>query len=280
VKGSGSDGDPGILRIDFEGFSGKQRLEKISWDTFFKAFDENDLAFIYTDDQDRRFSKFVARDSVELEDGDGRSKGGASRQSAGASKSGSKESKTASKEAKRSDSKTAKHTSKGRSAQADGSNALELLKHQHDEVKKLFEKLESAHSAADKEKVFNKLADALAAHTKIEETIFYPSVFDDETEIELREAFEEHLAAKRLVADLLEMEPADEQFMSKASVLREVVEHHIEEEETQLFPEVRERDRDDLGVLGKKLEERYKELMKHEPRMDVPEEARHPSVPF
>ncbi|HEX5419706.1 MAG TPA: hypothetical protein VFY39_06885, partial [Gammaproteobacteria bacterium] len=67
VKGSGSDGDPGILRIDFEGFSGKQRLEEISWDTFFKAFDDNSLAFIFSDDEERRFSKFVARDSVELE---------------------------------------------------------------------------------------------------------------------------------------------------------------------------------------------------------------------
>ncbi|HEX5418841.1 MAG TPA: hemerythrin domain-containing protein, partial [Gammaproteobacteria bacterium] len=234
-------------------------------------------------DENRRFSKFVARDSVELEDGEARSKGASKESRASSSKSGSKEAKAAAKEAKHDGSKSAKHAApKARSvrASADGSNALELLKHQHDEVKKLFEKLESAHSSADKEKIFAKLADALAAHTKIEETIFYPSVFDDETEIELREAFEEHLAAKRLVADLLEMEPTDPQFMSKASVLREVVQHHIEEEETQLFPEVRGQDRDDLGVLGRKLEERYKELIKHEPRSEVPEETRDPSVPF
>jgi len=62
VKDSGNDeDDPGILRIDYPGYSGQQSLETISWDEFFDAFDENNLAFLYQDEKDSRFSKFVRR---------------------------------------------------------------------------------------------------------------------------------------------------------------------------------------------------------------------------
>ena len=62
VKDTGSKDDPGILRIDFPGFSGQQSLEKISWDTFFEYFDDNELAFLYRDEN--RFNKLVNRDTV------------------------------------------------------------------------------------------------------------------------------------------------------------------------------------------------------------------------
>jgi hypothetical protein len=62
VKNTGGKDDPGILRIDFPGFSGQQSLEKISWDTFFEYFDENELAFLYQDEN--RFNKLVSRDTV------------------------------------------------------------------------------------------------------------------------------------------------------------------------------------------------------------------------
>ena len=61
VKATGGKNDVGLLRIDFPGFSGKDSLEEISWDDFFKAFDENDLAFLYQDDKDSKFNKFVSR---------------------------------------------------------------------------------------------------------------------------------------------------------------------------------------------------------------------------
>ena len=62
VKSTGNDEDPGILRIDFAGFSGQESLEKIPWDRFFAWFDENELAFLYQDEN--RFNKLVNRDSV------------------------------------------------------------------------------------------------------------------------------------------------------------------------------------------------------------------------
>lgn len=71
VKESGKGDDPGILRIDFPGFSGESTLEEISWDEWFKAFDANHLAFLYqeetVDHQPSRFNKLVSRDSADLE---------------------------------------------------------------------------------------------------------------------------------------------------------------------------------------------------------------------
>ena len=65
VKGTGSNGDPGVLRIDFPGFSGEESLEPISWEEFFSAFEENNLAFLYQDETkeggESRFSKLVSR---------------------------------------------------------------------------------------------------------------------------------------------------------------------------------------------------------------------------
>jgi hypothetical protein len=68
VKRTGGRGDPGILRIDYPGFSGEETLEQISWDQWFDAFDRNNLAFVYQDSgkgaSKSRFSKLVARDNV------------------------------------------------------------------------------------------------------------------------------------------------------------------------------------------------------------------------
>lgn len=68
VKRTGRSRDPGILRIDYPGFSGEETLESLSWDDWFRAFDANSLAFVYQDSvkggQKSRFSKLVARDSV------------------------------------------------------------------------------------------------------------------------------------------------------------------------------------------------------------------------
>jgi hypothetical protein len=66
VKGTGEEGDTGMLRIDFPGFSGEGRLEPISWEEFFRAFDENELAFVYQDKkksgETSTFSKLVRRE--------------------------------------------------------------------------------------------------------------------------------------------------------------------------------------------------------------------------
>jgi hemerythrin superfamily protein len=63
VKDTGNDRQPGILRIDYPGFTGEDTLEPLEWDAFFEAFEANELAFLYQDEPNSRFSKFIARDN-------------------------------------------------------------------------------------------------------------------------------------------------------------------------------------------------------------------------
>jgi hemerythrin superfamily protein len=154
-------------------------------------------------------------------------------------------------------------------------DALELLKSQHDEVEELFSMIEDEEDTDEKEELFRELADKLAAHSTIEEKIFYPSVMNEDTSEQLLEATEEHLAAKRVLADMLEMEVDDERFDAKLSVLKEVIRHHArDEEEGKLFPILRESlDDDTLAGLGNELLAFFEQLMQREPRMNVPSET-------
>jgi len=65
VKSTGDQNDPGLLRIDYPGFSGEERLQKISWEEFFTKFDSENLAFLYQEQPDSRFSKLIDRTSVD-----------------------------------------------------------------------------------------------------------------------------------------------------------------------------------------------------------------------
>lgn len=152
-------------------------------------------------------------------------------------------------------------------------NALDLLTEQHEEVSQLFKKFEKLDEGSDKEcrELFIMIADRLSAHATIEELYFYPSVKAEKTEDILRESLEEHLAVKRIIADLLEMEPSDENFHAKMKVLQENVEHHVEEEQDDLFPKVRKiLNADQLLALGIQMKAEFEELMENEPRNEVP----------
>jgi hemerythrin superfamily protein len=253
VKGSGNRREPGVLRIDYPGYSGGSSLEKISWNAFFDAFDANDLAFLYQDRKNSRFSKLVRR-----------SNGGSGSRASASTTRGRK----------------AKGSARASSREEKPVNALDLLEQQHRQVEGLFKELKKARTVPQKRRLCGELAKALAVHTKLEETIFYPAVFGDETEETLRESVEEHLVAKRILADLLKMAPSDPQFMGKVSVLEEVVRHHVEEEENELFPQVRKECGDDLEVLGASLQKRNRELMKDEPARNLPKETRSAVVQF
>ena len=155
-------------------------------------------------------------------------------------------------------------------------NAIKLLEQQHREVEKLFEQFENASDRAKKTKqaVAKKIMDALAAHATIEEKLFYPATKSARTEELLHEAVEEHLGAKRIIADLVEQDLDDDVFQAKVSVLQEQIEHHVEEEEKELFPKVRKLlDANALEELGAQMETMYKELMGSDPRLQVPNET-------
>jgi hemerythrin superfamily protein len=154
-------------------------------------------------------------------------------------------------------------------------DAIDLLKSQHREVEDLFSKIEKSRDAAKKDQLFTKLADNLAIHAAIEEHHFYPAVKEKRTEDILLEALEEHLGIKRVLSDLLDTEIEDETFDAKVKVLKEQVEHHVEEEETDLFPKVRKLfDDDQLEAIGQAMSAEQAELEeKGNPRDGVPAET-------
>ena len=154
-------------------------------------------------------------------------------------------------------------------------NAIKMLKQQHQEVEKMFEAFENAKAAGARRKIFEQIADALAVHAAIEERHFYPAVKKEQTEDILLESVEEHLEIKRVIADLLAMEADDENFEAKVKVLQEDVEHHVAEEQDELFPKVEKLfDKETLEAIGEDMEDTQAELISAgNPRDAVPGET-------
>jgi hemerythrin superfamily protein len=150
-------------------------------------------------------------------------------------------------------------------------SAIDMLEADHREVEDLFERFEAAREARQQRAIFEQIADKLAVHAAMEEQHFYPAVRADETEDLLLEAAEEHLSVKRVIADLLRLDAKDETFAAKVKVLREQVEHHVEEEEGELFPQVRALlDEETLLALEQEMVATQEELLaKGNPREAV-----------
>ena len=141
------------------------------------------------------------------------------------------------------------------------SNAIRLLEQDHRAVEKLFASFESAKDDDRKQKLAEQICLELKVHTQIEEEIFYPAAsraLDDNDMIE--EAIVEHASAKRLIADIEAMRAGQDMFDARVKVLGEQIDHHVEEEEKELFPECRKASMD-LEALGERLQQRRLELM-------------------
>ncbi|HEV2595922.1 MAG TPA: hemerythrin domain-containing protein [Sphingomicrobium sp.] len=150
-------------------------------------------------------------------------------------------------------------------------DAIALLKNDHRTVEKLFKDFEDAKGDGRKEKLARRICLELAVHTKLEEEIFYPACEGKIDEDQLKEAYVEHDAAKLLMAEIEAGDgESDDFFDAKVQVLSEQIDHHVKEEEEELFPDVRKADID-LVTLGEQLAERKKELMKEYKDSGVPE---------
>jgi len=115
-------------------------------------------------------------------------------------------------------------------------DAFNLLKADHKKVAQLFDELESANGKAKLE-VFEQIKTELELHTHIEEKIFYPALEKPRDTHDLTlEAYEEHDVVKKLLQQLSRARTANDEWEAQAKVLRENVEHHVEEEENELFP--------------------------------------------
>ena len=148
-------------------------------------------------------------------------------------------------------------------SKAKATGAVELLKEQHDKVKKAFkefEKLDREDNEAQQQLV-QRVCEDLKLHTTLEEELFYPAAreaIDDEDN--LNEAQVEHETAKMLIEQLENMGPEDPNFHATFTVLGEYVVHHVKEEEGEMFPQVKKTDLD-LEELGARMRRRMEELM-------------------
>jgi hemerythrin superfamily protein len=153
--------------------------------------------------------------------------------------------------------------SKG-SPESKSRDAIAILTEDHKKVKKLFSefnKLKESGSDEEKSAVVEQICDELTIHAEIEEEIFYPAVreaIDDEDLMD--EALVEHAGAKALIAQLEQMDPEDDLYDAKVTVLGEQINHHVEEEEGEMFPKAKKSEVDTAG-LGEQMFERKLGLM-------------------
>src|SRR5215216_3227581 len=134
-------------------------------------------------------------------------------------------------------------------------DAFNLLKADHRKVEELFSQLESARGQA-KLRVFEQIQMELELHAHIEEKIFYPALEEPKQTHELTmEAYQEHDVVKKLLKELSRARTANEEWEAKAKVLQENVEHHVEEEENELFPKAQAAlGQEEIEALGEQME--------------------------
>ena len=153
-------------------------------------------------------------------------------------------------------------------------DAIVLLKEDHKEILRTFRDFEKAGDGAEKTKgrLVDKIIELLTVHTYVENEVMYPRVREllPDLEDDVLESYEEHHVADVLVMELVSMRPSDERFDAKTTVLIENVRHHIEEEEQEWFPKVRE------GLGRKQLQELGAALV--EARRRAPRKPSQPSA--
>jgi hemerythrin-like domain-containing protein len=133
---------------------------------------------------------------------------------------------------------------------------IQLLKKQHREVEALFKKIEKTRSADPRRALMLELASNLKLHMTIEEEIFYPAVQQlpaKKAEEMTLEAYEEHAVVKLVLAELPGVDPEDERFDAKMTVLSELIEHHVDEEENEMFKTAKKLGTAELNALGDRM---------------------------
>jgi hemerythrin superfamily protein len=143
-------------------------------------------------------------------------------------------------------------------------DAIALLIADHREVSDMFEQFEnlSDRAKASKVRLTKKICDALIAHAAIEEEIFYPAVREavKEGDDMVDEAVVEHASAKDLIQQLQEMDPDDDLYDAKVKVLGEQIDHHVEEEEEEMFKKAKKSGLD-MMQLGQEMAQRKQEIL-------------------
>ena len=137
--------------------------------------------------------------------------------------------------------------------------ATDLLKKQHKNVKALFKKVDETEDGRRRRQLMDEITNELKIHTQIEEEIFYPAVREigsSKAEEMVDESLEEHHVVDLVLAELPKVDPEDERFAAKMTVLSELVEHHADEEEDEMFPLAEKKlGKERLQQLGEQMEQ-------------------------
>jgi len=144
---------------------------------------------------------------------------------------------------------------KGENAMPDKNDAIELLKDDHREVERMFKEFDNAGSPDAQKRIAMEICDALTRHAALEEEIFYPEAREAISEPDIvDEAVVEHDTLKYLIAQIQSEELDEDMFRATVTVLKEYVEHHVEEEEKELFKQVKKADMD-TEALGEQMQQ-------------------------
>ena len=138
-------------------------------------------------------------------------------------------------------------------------DAISLLKKQHREVEQLFKKIEKTDDGGQRRELMEEIVSHLEMHTSLEEEIFYPAVREAPSKKAgemINEAFEEHAVVKLVLRELPNVDPEDERFEAKMTVLQELIEHHVEEEEKEMFKIAQKLGKEELRDLGQQMTSR------------------------
>ena len=145
-------------------------------------------------------------------------------------------------------------------SKTDAPDALALLKADHELVQDLFDKFQKARTDKQKATLAEQICTELTIHAQIEEEIFYPAVREAIEDDDLMdEADVEHAGAKDLIAQIEASDPGEDHFDAKVTVLGEYIKHHVEEEQSEMFPKVRKAELE-LNELGSEMSARKAEL--------------------
>ncbi|GEM_PF-257813 len=248
VRDTARGDEVGILRIDFPGYSGEDRLQPISWDDFFRKFDESGLALLYEDgsrDGDRsRFNKLIGRDGAGSGDQRGRS---------GTRTSASERSRASG--------------ARSGTEQPSSNDALAVIEKDHRMVEQLMERFKSARGESQQWQLARRICTELTLHAEMEERSFYPQMRKVKAlEPLVKEGLHEHQEVKRIISRIERMQAGDQRLSELMHELERDVQHHVNEEETELFPKVRQAcDPPQLKELGKTLRHTKAEVKKESP---------------
>ncbi|MFB2835260.1 hemerythrin domain-containing protein [Floridanema evergladense] len=143
-------------------------------------------------------------------------------------------------------------------------NVIELIKSDHRKVESLFSEMEKAKDPKKMQKLFDEIYTELTLHAKVEELTIYPTMRNyDETHDMVEEAEEEHTEVKELLEELKSMRPSDSEFMATIEELKDAVQHHVEEEESEILPSVSDSmDEQEMKELAKEFQEAKSKLEK------------------